>query len=358
MWTEYSKGCELCQLGAKMVLFVTGVCHGTCFYCPLSARRKGKDVAYANERLVQCDADVIEEACQMDALGTGITGGEPLLKLARVIHYVKLLKSEFGAEHHVHLYSALAPSERTLAVLARVGLDEIRLHPPIDEWEHFSSSPHHVALKRAKALSLNVGIEIPAIKLVPAIVEALQELGGFLNLNELEFSETNYSAMVARGFVPRESDYAARGSCEIAEQIVAGAPLAHFCSSASKDSVQLRERLKRKARRLALPFQEVTEDGTLVYGILESGRSLSSLANLSSDQFAVVNGTLLTSWRLALELVANQPELAEKARIVETYPDGMVVEVTPLNDRLKPKTSIPGPNYNRLGCDRAGRQAR
>jgi pyruvate formate-lyase activating enzyme-like uncharacterized protein len=93
-----------------------------------------------------------------------------------------------------------------------------------------------------------------------------------------------------------------------------------------------------------LPFQEVTEDGTLVYAILESARSFGSLANLSGDKYAVVNGTLQTSWRLALELVINQPELAEKARIVETYPDGMVVEVTPLNDRLKPKTSIPGAN--------------
>jgi pyruvate formate-lyase activating enzyme-like uncharacterized protein len=280
----------------------------------------------------------------MDALGTGITGGEPLLKLARVIHYIKLLKNEFGAEHHIHLYSALAPSQRTVAVLAAVGLDEIRLHPPINEWEYFRSSPHYVALKCAKGLGLQVGIEIPAIKAVPAIADALQEFGGFLNLNELEFSETNYNAMVARGFVPCESDYAARGSREMAEQIIAGAPLAHFCSSASKDSVQLRERLKRKARRLALPFQEVTEDGTLVYAILESARSFGSLANLSGDKYAVVNGTLQTSWRLALELVINQPELAEKARIVETYPDGMVVEVTPLNDRLKPKTSIPGAN--------------
>jgi len=327
-----------------MVLFVTGVCYRACFYCPVSEQRKGRDVRYANERLVHCDADVIEEARSMDALGTGITGGEPLLKLARVIHYIKLLKNEFGAEHHIHLYSALAPSQRTVAVLAAVGLDEIRLHPPINEWEYFRSSPHYVALKCAKGLGLQVGIEIPAIKAVPAIAEALQEFGGFLNLNELEFSETNYNAMVARGFVPCESDYAARGSREMAEQIIAGAPLAHFCSSASKDSVQLRERLKRKARRLALPFQEVTEDGTLVYAILESARSFGSLANLSGDKYAVVNGTLQTSWRLALELVINQPELAEKARIVETYPDGMVVEVTPLNDRLKPKTSIPGAN--------------
>jgi uncharacterized protein len=338
MGTVHSKGCELCQLGAKMVLFVTGLCNRGCFYCPLSEERKGKDAVYANERLVRYDADVLNEARSMDALGTGITGGEPLLKFERVQNYIKLLKSEFGPAHHVHLYSSLAPSENALDVLASAGLDEIRLHPPIEEWDDFSSSRHCAALEYAKALGLRAGVEVPAIKPVPAIVEALKELGGFLNLNELEFSETNYDAMTARGFVQLKSGYAAFGSREIALEIASDELPTYFCSSASKDRVQLRERLKRKARRLARPFDEVTEDGTLVFGVLESVPSFDSLTGVSSEEYAIENGEFLTSWQLALQLVKNQPELATKARIVESYPDGMVVEITPLRDCLKPKT--------------------
>jgi pyruvate formate-lyase activating enzyme-like uncharacterized protein len=273
----------------------------------------------------------------MDALGTGITGGEPLLKFERVQHYIKLLKSEFGPAHHVHLYSSLAPSENALDVLASAGLDEIRLHPPIEEWDDFSSSRHRAALEYAKTLGLQAGVEVPAIKPVPAIVEALKGLGGFLNLNELEFSETNYDAMIARGFVQLKSGYAAFGSQEIALEIARDELPTYFCSSASKDRVQLRERLKRKARRLARPFDEVTEDGTLVFGVLESVPSFDSLTGVSSEEYAIKNGEFLTSWQLALKLVENQPELTKKARIVETYPDGMVVEITPLRG-LKPKT--------------------
>jgi len=73
-----------------MVLFVTGECGRSCWYCPLSAERKGTDQVYANERPVSSDDQVIAEATMMSALGTGVTGGEPLLVLDRVVRYTSL----------------------------------------------------------------------------------------------------------------------------------------------------------------------------------------------------------------------------------------------------------------------------
>ena len=79
-----AKGCVLCYQGAKMVLFVTGRCHRSCWYCPLSEERKGKDMVFANEHPIEIPAQAVEMAERMSALGTGVTGGEPLLCLDRV----------------------------------------------------------------------------------------------------------------------------------------------------------------------------------------------------------------------------------------------------------------------------------
>ncbi len=125
----YSRGCELCARGAKMVLFVTGLCHRRCWYCPLSEERSGRDLAFANDRPVEGPEDILAEARLMGALGTSITGGEPLLVPDRVARFCTVLKEEFGEEHHIHLYTGMAPTRELLQPLAGL-VDEVRLHPP------------------------------------------------------------------------------------------------------------------------------------------------------------------------------------------------------------------------------------
>ena len=76
---EDTEGCIQCQMGSKLVLFITGHCHWMCDYCPLSENRREIDWMFANERRVEIgDWDaVIEEARAMNATGAGITGGDP-----------------------------------------------------------------------------------------------------------------------------------------------------------------------------------------------------------------------------------------------------------------------------------------
>ena len=263
-------GCRICRQGAGLVLFVTGRCGRGCFYCPLSEERRDSDQAYADEQPVSSLPDILAEAKAIDALGTGITGGEPLLQLEYVLECIRALKAEFGEKHHIHLYTGILPCRETLERLAQAGLDEIRFHPPLSIWQEPSAPALVEALQQAAILGLEAGVEIPAVQPAPAIVEAVRQTGAFLNVNELEFSETNFSSLAGQGFTPVELGCAAEGSEEIARKHFLQEGLkVHFCPSRFKDAVQLKERLCRRAARSSRPFDYVSDEGTIIHGIIE-----------------------------------------------------------------------------------------
>lgn len=327
------EGCRLCYRGAKMVLFVTGVCGKKCFYCPVSKERREKDVIFANERRVEKDEDIIEEALSMDALGTGITGGEPLLKLDRVLHYIRILKNRFGASHHIHLYTALVPNMGTLESLRNAGLDEIRFHPPNNMWKEINNTFYGSSIKMAHKLGISTGIEIPSIGAdYSGILSLLEEVDGFLNLDELEFSESNLEEMKKRGYeVASDESCEARGSKEIAEAL--NGKKMHFCSSRFKDAVQLRERFKRTANKNARGFDEITEDGTIIYGVIEGcSPDIIKEAGVLEDTYSVIDNSIETASWLAVALAEDIKKMGGSACIIERYPmkNGMVVERTPL----------------------------
>jgi len=327
-----AKGCILCHQGAKMVLFVTGRCHRTCWYCPLSKERKGTDTVFANEHPVDIPAQILEEAERMSALGTGITGGEPLLCLDKVTEYCRLLKDRFGTEHQIHLYTAKAPTDEELAAMQGL-VDEIRLHPPRESWETILESDFIASARHAKAMGFDVGIEVPALPGLDLLIPALPFLD-FLNINELEWGETNAQQMRDRGYDLADPLHNAIDGAKGWAEALCRHDKVHWCSSAFKDSVQLRERLKRIAHNTARPFDEITDDGTIVYGVYEpAAGSMNGVTPFFEERFepgsfAVAGDRIETSWWL-LEKYAD--ELEGNKYVIERYPNGgMIVEVTPL----------------------------
>jgi len=337
-----SGGCRLCQQGAKMVLFVTGLCPKSCFYCPLSDERRGKDLVFANERPVKSDEDLLKEAGLMDALGTGITGGEPLLKVERVLYYIRLLKTSFGKEHHIHLYTSLAPDRETLEKLAEAGLDEIRFHPPQAVWGELMQSPYAAALQNAKDLGMETGIEIPSLEGAEKVAAFAEEMDIFLNLNELEFSDNNSEELLKNGFsLESDTSCAAAGSCAHAENAFRACKRVHFCSSTYKDAVQLRKRFQRIAKNTAREFDEITEDGTLIYGVINGGDQELAEKILREEEvpdklFEVKEGKIELAWWVLEDLKDELKEELEtsgtKIFIIERHPfeDGLLVELIPL----------------------------
>lgn len=310
-----------------MVLFITGVCRRTCWYCPLSSGRKGKDIVYANERRIEDPGDAIEVARRMSALGTGITGGEPLLRLDRVISYCRELKREFSPSHQIHLYTGMAPVREDLEAMSGL-VDEVRLHPPRDCWEAIADSEYLESAAIARELGFDVGFEVPSLPGIEHLAAALPALD-FLNINELEWGESNADGMRSRGHLLADGIHnAVEGAWGWARPLLPEQKV-HWCSSTFKDSVQLRKRLLRIARNTARSFDEITEDGTILYGILEcTGDAPPLIQDLGSDMYEIRDGQVETAWWVITRYAENLPG---RKSILERYPDrGLIVEVTPI----------------------------
>ncbi len=287
-----------------MTLLVTGLCDSSCFYCPLSKAKKDRDVTFADEIPVSTDDDIFIEADSINSEGAGISGGEPLCVLDRTTHYIQVLKERYGQDYHIHLYTSKSDADdETIHVLKDAGLDEIRFHPQSADW---------CAVSAAVELNLDVGIEVPSI---PNRVDALmktakraEEMGvSFMNINELEASETNFARLTSRGLrlVSLEAS-AIAGSRETAEEFLHWASNAtkklsiHFCPASYKDSIQMRNRLKRRLKNTIRPFEEQSEDEPLlILGVIRAphGHTLThsqlfEVADILQNEFDVPNDLL------------------------------------------------------------------
>jgi pyruvate formate-lyase activating enzyme-like uncharacterized protein len=258
---ELPRGCRLCMAGAKSVVFVTGLCSVGCFYCPISSERRGRDVTYVNDVRVYDLKDLVDEVAASMSEGVGITGGEPLEVLDRVVTYVRVLKEVFGRGFHVHVYtSGLRLDGRSLEVLVDAGVDEVRVH--------VVNARSVEAVRLALQYPVDVVVENPAL---PGALERLKELVGrlyelgvrYVNLNELEVSESNYLSLAIRGYTVSGSGRSVVGSREVAVELIrwvasSGMGISvHYCPATYKDLYQYPARLSRRARATRRVFEVV-----------------------------------------------------------------------------------------------------
>ena len=328
-----SKGCEQCANGGKMVLFVYGYCdQRDCFYCPLGETRKNVTDVYANERLVESDEDVLEEARRMDALGTSITGGEPQEALERTCRYLSLLKDEFGDDHHTHLYTGITGGRENMRRLAEAGLDEIRFHPPLEQWGELHDTEWEEILHVAREEGLTPAFEIPGIRPEPEFLDFLDEgAADFCNINEFEMSHGNFRRMQEEGYELKEGHMSAvENDREAILDVMGDHEKVYFCTSVFKDAAQHRRRLKRMARQIRREFDDVTDDGTLVYGKTRADPARFDELGVPEEFYTVKSDHVEVAWWLLEEMI-EEGDLVD-GEIVEQYPtyDGQVVERTPL----------------------------
>ncbi|QSG15678.1 radical SAM protein [Halapricum desulfuricans] len=328
-----SKGCEQCAKGGKMVIFVYGYCdQRDCFYCPLGENRKNVTDVYANERKVEEDQDIIREAERMSAMGSSITGGEPQEVMDRTTRYISLLKDEFGEDHHIHLYTGITGGRENMRRLAEAGLDEIRFHPPLEQWGDLHGTEWEEILYIAREEGITPAFEIPGIRPETEFLEFLDEgAAEFCNVNEFEMSDGNFRRMQEQGYELREGHMSAvDGDREEILDVMGSHEKVYFCTSVFKDAAQHRRRLKRMARNVRRPFDEITDDGTLVYGKTTVDPERFEALGVPEEYYTVKSEHVEVAWWLLEEMIAEGD--IERGEIVEQYPtvDGTVVERTPV----------------------------
>jgi len=260
-----SPACKMCAQGSKMVVLITGLCSAKCFYCPLSAKKLGKDRIFANEWELENEKDtkkLLKEAELIEAKGAGITGGDPLIVWKRTKSYISILKDNFGENFHIHLYTYGIKNREHVNELVNAGLDEIRYHPPQKNWVNMQKSQILSSIKKALKTNVDVAIEIPTIPNMEneifSLINWADNIGiKWINLNELEFSETNANNLIKKGYnIKDDISAAVKGSQELANKIIDRVSKedfkvgVHYCSSSFKDGIQLRNRIKRRAKNM------------------------------------------------------------------------------------------------------------
>ncbi|MFW6024767.1 MAG: radical SAM protein [Candidatus Woesearchaeota archaeon] len=258
---DLPEGCKYCVRGSKVVIYVTGLCPRDCWFCPLSERRKDKDVIWADEWPINDESEfdkIITESELIDAEGAGITGGDPLLKIDRTIKIIELLKNRFD-DFHIHLYTSLNLVDKDkLKRLYDSGLDEIRFHPDFDNKKYWKR------IKLAKEYDWDIGIEIPLLvdkkSEIIELVDYSHNLIDFLNLNEFEDPKKFDKELSKKSVVLGKEiiNHAKRYDINI-----------HLCTMSLKDGIQLKNRMKRRAKNVEKAY-DIIDDGLLVRGTIYS----------------------------------------------------------------------------------------
>ena len=333
-----AEGCIQCQEGSKMVLFVTGKCHWGCDYCPLSDNRRESPDMFANERRCTDFSEVIQEAIAMNATGTGITGGDPLLDAQKSIEAISVLKAELGKQHHIHMYTSIPFELELVPKFAKAGLDEIRFH-----LLNLNIEKYRDVISACSKAGIHTGVELPCEpdkrnELIALLDELDASDAEFLNLNELEITVGNQDNMDVRGFnLSGGITAAAEGSAELALELKQMSENLNFhvkfCTAKYKDAGQLRNRFRRRGQANLRPYEVLSDDDTILFGAIPCSQkdSEADLEELKRE-LELPNGWI--NYDLDNERIELPLSVAEEIADMVEVPVQMI-EIHPTYDRLE-----------------------
>ena len=195
-------GCRSCVSGKGSNLFVTGLCTRDCFFCFNQKPRRDETVVHGLPIDDPSEAPAIVARYGLRSIG--LSGGEPLMRPARVLALLAALKA-MPDPPRVELYTNgdLAHVD-TLRRLRDAGLDAIRFDLAARDYD---LEPVRRALRILKEVAVEIPVVPEHMERLKRMVLELDELGvPFLNIHELFLCAENNARVVGAGQVPLEVD--------------------------------------------------------------------------------------------------------------------------------------------------------
>lgn len=179
---NFSKGCQSCQRGKWLCVFLTYLCNANCAFCPSPFKNEDKIVSAFGDNPVKILESI--EGKPFDAIS--FSGGDCLLVFDRLMAWLSYFKKNRPDVYYWAYTSGLAADESKMVKLAEAGLDEIRFNIAATNY----NSPL-ILEKIAVSTRVfdKVAVEIPSI---PADYHKVEEVLPFLdsiNVNYLNLHE-------------------------------------------------------------------------------------------------------------------------------------------------------------------------
>ena len=175
------------------------------------------------------------------------------------------------------------------------------------------------------------------------LADYLEMIGAdYLNLNEFEMGESNQLELQKRGFeIKSDSIASVKNSTEYADRFLkefgTGRDLnVHFCTASLKDGVQLRNRYRRRANNIKKDWEQVSEDGTLLFmriqGSIQSIREIKDV--LINESGVPPQKIKIKETQGYLYLPAFLAEEVSFVQLIKQFPVKMgIVEILPFHEK-------------------------
>jgi uncharacterized protein len=203
-FSKLSRGCQLCQQGKWLCIFLTYECNADCHFCPAPVKRDEIHSAFGSRK-----EDILPYLAENDFEGISFSGGEPFISYERLKEWLIYFKKHLPDFYYWVYTNGLLVNKERLYELSELGMEEIRFN--IAATGYLSD----VVLKNieiARECFPYVSVEVPSIKKdYPVLKRSLEKLAGigidFLNLHDYILTENDQEAKLdkAENFVLNRS---------------------------------------------------------------------------------------------------------------------------------------------------------